>query len=156
MQTRTLLRLFRPAAKRAPSQLSWRGVGFWAGLAVIGAVVSPAQSQENGSKEAPLRPSYYTCIKASNGVTSALNDCIGTEHDFQDKRLNTAYRLLGKTLSKGERNALRDEERTWIAQRDKSCAPDIDGGTASLLDVNQCQLDETAARASALEARLSQ
>lgn len=156
MRPRTLLWLFRPVAKHAPSQLSRRGIGFRVGLAVIAAVVSPVRSQENGTKEASLRPSYYTCIKASNGVTSALNDCIGAEHDFQDKRLNTAYRLLGKTLPRGERNALRDEERAWIAQRDKSCAPDIDGGTANLLDANQCQLDETAARASALEARLSQ
>ncbi|WP_369928526.1 lysozyme inhibitor LprI family protein [Xanthomonas sp. NCPPB 2632] len=115
-----------------------------------------AHGQENAAADPPLRPAYYTCVKASRGVTLALNDCIGNEHDFQDKRLNTAYQNLRKSLSDVKRTALRDEERAWIGRRDKTCAPDASGGTASLLDSNQCQLDQTAARAAALEARTGQ
>ena len=89
-------------------------------------------------------------------MTLALNDCIGTEHDFQDKRLNAAYQRLRTSLSAAQRATLRDEERIWIGQRDKTCTPDGSGGTASMLDSNQCQLDQTAARAAVLEARVGQ
>lgn len=103
----------------------------------------------------PLRAAYYACVKASRGVTAALNDCIGTEHAYQDKRLNTAYKAVRASLAEPQRTALRDEERAWITSRDKKCAPDPDGGTGAMLDSNQCALDETAARAATLEGRVS-
>lgn len=123
------------------------------GIAGALTTVSSAHGQGAATNGATLRPSYQSCVEASQGVTLALNNCIGVEHAFQDKRLNTAYQQLRKSLPKAERLRLRDEERAWIAKRDKACAPEADGGTASLLDANQCQLDETAARAEALEAR---
>ncbi|WP_082190066.1 lysozyme inhibitor LprI family protein [Frateuria defendens] len=124
-----------------------------AGLWVV--AVTASYGQDAAAANTPLRPTYYTCVKAARGVTLALNDCIGAEHDYQDKRLNTAYQRLRTTLPAAQRTALRDEERAWIVQRDKACAPDGSGGTASLLDANQCQLDQTAARAATLEGRSS-
>jgi uncharacterized protein YecT (DUF1311 family) len=118
--------------------------------------MSTVHGQDDTALKKLLRPTYYTCVKASRGVTLALNDCIGTEHDFQDKRLNAAYQRLRTSLPTEQRTTLRDEERAWIGQRDKTCAPDGSGGTASLLDSNQCQLDQTAARAAVLEARVGQ
>jgi uncharacterized protein YecT (DUF1311 family) len=115
--------------------------------------VATAHSQEASVSETPLQSSYYTCVKAARGVTLALNNCIGSEYDYQDKRLNHAYQRLRKSLANEQRTALRDEERAWITQRDKTCAPDEGGGTASLLDTNQCHLDQTAARAAVLESR---
>jgi uncharacterized protein YecT (DUF1311 family) len=123
------------------------------GTGLFLAAFAAARGQDNAAADTPLQPSYYTCVKAARGVTLALNSCIGNEHDFQDKRLNAAYQRLRKSLTADQRIALRDEERTWIAQRDKTCAPDEGGGTASLLDSNQCQLDQTAARAAVLEGR---
>ncbi|SDF40128.1 lysozyme inhibitor LprI family protein [Dyella sp. 333MFSha] len=112
-------------------------------------------AQDNSGASSPLRPSYYACVKSSGGVTLTLNNCIGTEHDFQDKRLNTAYQRLRASLDVTERTSLRDEERAWIAQRDSACREN-EGGTADLLDTNQCQLNQTAARAVVLENRLRQ
>lgn len=125
------------------------------GLAGALAIASSAIGQDAATNGPTLRPSYQNCVEASQGVTLALNDCIGVEHAFQDTRLNAAYQQLRKSLPKAERLRLRDEERAWIAKRDKTCAPEADGGTASHLDANQCQLDETAARAAALEARMA-
>jgi uncharacterized protein YecT (DUF1311 family) len=116
--------------------------------------MSAAHGQDIDASKTPLRPAYYTCVKASDGVTLALNNCIGTEYDFQDKRLNTAYRRLRTSLPPERRTTLRDDERAWISQRDKTCTPDGSGGTASMLDSNQCRLDQTAARAAVLEARI--
>lgn len=101
-----------------------------------------------------LSTSFYACVEASNGVTAALNNCIGTEHDAQDKRLNAAYQRLHALLTPALRTSLRDEERVWIARRDRDCAAE-EGGTVSLLDANQCVLNQTARRASLLEARLA-
>lgn len=117
-------------------------------------VVCTAHGQDATPTESLLRPSYHACVQASQGVTLALNDCIGVEHAFQDKRLNATYQQLRTSLPEVDRIALRDEERAWIAHRDKSCVPDPEGRTASLLDANYCQLDATAARAAALEEQI--
>jgi uncharacterized protein YecT (DUF1311 family) len=100
-----------------------------------------------------FRASYYVCVDKAEGVTAALNDCIGAEYDFQDRRLNAAYQALRKGMDDAAKNVLRDDERAWIASRDKSCAAAEDGGTAALLDSNQCELKETAERATELESR---
>lgn len=142
-------------AARATSSFGWRYASLCA-VCITGvlAIVNAADGQDAAANAPTLRPSFHACIEASKGVTLALNNCIGAEHAFQDKRLNAAYQQLRKSLPKAERLSLRDEERAWIAKRDKVCAPEADGGTASLLDANQCQLDETASRAAALEARM--
>ena len=123
------------------------------GLGLIAFAMSAAHAQDADASATPLRPTYYTCVKASGGVTLALNNCIGTEYDFQDKRLNIVYQRLRSSLSAEQRTTLRDDERAWMAKRDTTCKPDSNGGTASMLDSNQCRLDQTAARAAALEAR---
>lgn len=154
MQPRTSRKFLLDATHVAPSFRRIHTSRWLVGIAGILIMVSVVHGHDAATNEATLRPSYHACVKASQGVTLALNNCIGVEHAFQDKRLNAAYQQLRKSLPKAERLRLRDEERAWIAKRDKTCAPDADGGTASLLDANQCQLDETAVRAAALEARM--
>jgi uncharacterized protein YecT (DUF1311 family) len=107
-------------------------------------------------KPPPVRASYDQCLDKSEGVTIAINNCIGTEYDFQDARLNTAYKALRATMSAEQRNALRDEERAWISDRDKTCAPPADGGTADMLGANECRMTRTAFRAAELEERRTQ
>jgi uncharacterized protein YecT (DUF1311 family) len=117
--------------------------------------VSSAWAQPaDADKAPPLRPSYDKCLEASQGVTLAVNNCIGSEYDFQDKRLNSAYKALRQSMAETQRTALRDQERAWIADRDKACAPPTDGGTADMLGANECRLNRTAERAAELEAQL--
>lgn len=122
-----------------------------AALASVNAGASAGQEAKHA--EASLRPTYYACLKASGGVTVNLNNCIGTEFDFQDKRLNTAYKALRQSLPAAEQIALRDQERAWMAERDRECAPRANGGTADMLGSNECRLDYTALRADELERR---
>ena len=84
-----------------------------------------------------------------------MNSCIGIEFDFQDQRLNTAYKTLRQSLSESGRTKLRDEERKWIEEKNTSCAPPSDGGTADMLGANECRLTRTAIRAAELEARIA-
>lgn len=111
--------------------------------------VAPAVAED----APPLRVSYGQCLDKTQGVTLEINNCIGTEFDFQDHRLNVAYKEVRKTLSQAQRATLRDEERIWIADRDKACAPPADGGTADMLGANECKLNRTAVRAAELEAQ---
>lgn len=125
-------------------------------FALVAMSVEPyaaSDEQPSLSKAQVFRPYFDKCVDGSEGVTLTLNNCIGAEYDFQDKRLNDAYQRLRKGLSGSAKTALRDEERAWIASRDKSCTPDPDGGTAAMLDANQCQLSKTAAWAAELEKR---
>jgi len=103
-----------------------------------------------------LRSSYKACLDKSEGVTVAMRDCAGTEHKFQDDRLNHAYRLLRTNLNQAGATQLRDEQRGWIAERDRQCAVDKDGGTAALIISDDCLVQVTAKRAAELESRLSQ
>lgn len=126
---------------------------FFALVVMSVAPYAASDEQPSLSKAQVFRPSFDKCVDGSEGVTLTLNNCIGAEYDFQDKRLNHAYQRLRKSLSGSAKTALRDKERAWIASRDKSCAPDPDGGTSAMLDANQCQLNKTAARAAELEKR---
>jgi len=125
-------------------------------MAFGGAFAPPAHADDTSASSADkhLRPGFNTCMDASEGVTVKMNSCLAKEFDYQDKRLNTAYQALRKSLSDKDRLALRDEERTWIKTRDAKCAPDKDGGTAALLVSGDCALTQTAERATELEGRL--
>jgi len=106
-------------------------------------------------KQADLaRPSYKACLDKSEGVTVAMRDCAGTEHKFQDDRLNRAYRELRAKLDQAGATQMRDEQRGWIAERDRQCAVDKDGGTAALVVADDCLVQTTAKRAAELESRL--
>ena len=127
----------------------------WFAFAAVLAACPLPVSAAGHDKDPSLRPSYDQCLDESEGVTFAINNCIGTEYDFQDGRLNTAYKALRATMSDAQRKVLRDEERAWIADRDKACAPPSDGGTAHMLGANECRLNRTASRAAELEEQLT-
>lgn len=100
-----------------------------------------------------LRPSYDACINAAAGVTPTMQDCIDTEYAYQDGRLSTVYKALMAKLGDAEKNALRERQRNWIADRDEQCFYDPDSGQAGRVDAAECRLQMTARRADELEAR---
>lgn len=111
-----------------------------------------AMAQEGTVDESNYRPSYKACAEKAD-TTADINSCIGNEYTYQDKLLNDTYKALSKSLDDSRRTALRDEEREWIAKRDKACKPDPDGGTAELINSNSCNLRWTAERAKELASR---
>lgn len=123
-------------------------------VALMMSVLAPAVMAEEGatSDDALYRPSYHACAEKAD-TTVAINSCIGEEYTFQDKLLNDRYKALSKRLDDSHRQALRDEERTWIVSRDKACKPDPNGGTAELINAGSCQLAWTAKRARELASR---
>ena len=148
----------RPSARCWTRSGHGQGVGATAGLLAVllvtgsgfahGATTSPRTDPDG------IRPYYQICVDKADGVTPSLQECIGAEYEYQDKRLNRAYKALMDGLDSTGRSSLRTEERKWLAQRDRSCRPPTaDDGQAQDLMHRDCLLTKTAKRATALEAR---
>lgn len=96
---------------------------------------------------------FSVCMDKSEGVTSAMLNCIRAETTIQDARLNATYKKLREQLTPERKVELRDVQRIWIQYRDANCSfyADPDGGTLATVMSNDCVLQETAARAKELE-----
>jgi uncharacterized protein YecT (DUF1311 family) len=135
------------------SRLSMRraSVAAMAVIAIISSSRVAAQSSASGV-QASYSAAFNRCMKsgdAADGVTSAMMNCLGTENELQDKRLNQTYKLVMERSDAAQKDALRKSERAWIAQRDATCRAESDelgGGTASALTYSNCFLDETIKR----------
>jgi uncharacterized protein YecT (DUF1311 family) len=85
--------------------------------------------------------------KAAAQLASPTSDATVPEDrafDAEDARLNAAYQALAASLDDAKRKALRDEERIWIRDADKTCAK----------GKNYCRRLHTANRADELERRM--
>lgn len=117
---------------------------------LLATAASPAQAAEPKYSSA-----YDKCLAAPSGQSTAgMIDCIGTEWQAQDARLNRAYQAALKRLElPRQKAALQKAQRAWIAFRDADCVSlyDQDWGTISRIEAASCRLDRTARRADALE-----
>jgi uncharacterized protein YecT (DUF1311 family) len=107
--------------------------------------------------EKDLSKQFSTCMDKSEGVNSAMSDCIEQEFKRQDARLNKNYKALAGTLTADRKKQLQTAQRAWIQYRDANCAfyLDPEGGKQARIDAGSCTMSMTAARASELE-RLNQ
>lgn len=101
-----------------------------------------------------IQPSLGACLKQADGTTPGIRDCLRDEHGFQDHRLNQTYKKLMGSLNETDRKRLREEERRWIAFRDKFCASANDPGQGQELESDECLVDQTADHATELESRI--
>jgi len=107
------------------------------------------------SRTIKLRPAFSTCLDHAAGATAETRACLGEEHAYQDARLNRVYHRLMLGLKENARQTLRVEERSWIAFRDEHCALPKDPGEQDELGQLECLVDQTADRATELEAQLA-
>ncbi len=125
-------------------------IRLFAAVLLLAAAASPAQAADP-----KYSPAYDKCLAAPAGQSTAgMIDCIGTEWQAQDTRLNRAYQGALKRLElPRQKAALQKAQRAWIAFRDADCASlaDPDWGTISRVEAAGCRLDRTARRADELE-----
>lgn len=117
------------------------------------ALTSSALAVDKYSKE------YDICMKGPNvakGITSAVRNCTSKEIKHQDKRLNSAYKALKKSLSKSRQKELLTAQRLWIKYRDANCGfyNDPNGGTMHRMFAQECFMDATRSRADELKSML--
>jgi uncharacterized protein YecT (DUF1311 family) len=89
----------------------------------------------------------------SEGVTVNMLNCISDETEYQDIRLNKAYKSVMAELSHDRKNQLKEVQRAWIKYRDANCHfyADPNGGTMATVLSNDCFMQSTANRAKELE-----
>ena len=92
---------------------------------------------------------YNSCMGRAHG-TVQQGMCAQTELSAQDARLNKAYQQVMHQYASdpAKQTALRTEERSWLKKRDYQCK--VDGNTID----NGCLMQQTAARADALEGQI--
>lgn len=117
-------------------------------IALLGAAVLPVHASENGYSTA-----YSRCMDASGGVTVAMLDCIASETQQHDARLNKAYQAAMTGLGNTLKSQLRDAQRLWLKYRDAECAlrGSLTGGSIDRINAAFCFLDMTKERADDLE-----
>jgi len=92
---------------------------------------------------------YNGCMDAAGGSTMPMRDCIGAEHDAWDKKLNLTYQALIAARNSPEKLKLRDDERAWLKRTQTKCdhaGDDEQGGSLQLVEIDQCNLDQTILR----------
>lgn len=92
---------------------------------------------------------YRACMDESGGVTVNMLDCMGSETEQQDARLNQNYKAAMQALTPSQQTQLRDAQRLWIKFRDADCAllGSLTGGTIDSVNSASCFLDMTKKRA---------
>lgn len=71
--------------------------------------------------EHPIDAWLAACMK-KDPSTQGANACLGQAFDKWDAEMNRAYRELAGRLAEGERGALREAQRAWVAFRDSELA----------------------------------
>jgi uncharacterized protein YecT (DUF1311 family) len=92
---------------------------------------------------------YTACMDASGGVTVSMLNCMSSETEQQDARLNKNYKAAMQGLQQEQKTQLRDAQRLWIKYRDANCAllGSLTGGTIDSVNGASCLLDMTKERA---------
>lgn len=127
------------------SRTGGRGVVV-AGLVIAVACVAalwarPLQAEANAEENCEDRKS-----------TADIVECLATQTAVWERRLNAAYQKLINDLPTRRRDRLRTAQRLWLQFRDANCAYFASrAGTIARVDVGQCALRLTAARAIELE-----
>ncbi|MEL7560480.1 lysozyme inhibitor LprI family protein [Stutzerimonas chloritidismutans] len=100
---------------------------------------------------------YSAFMDESGGVTINMLDCMGSETEQQDARLNQNYKAAMQSLTPAQQTQLRDAQRLWIKFRDADCdlLGSLTGGSIDRISSASCFMDMTKQRADDL-ARLAE
>lgn len=120
-------------------------------LAVAFALTFPlAPAFAGGAK---LSPAFDKCIAKAGAVDPAVLECIGNEHEVQDRKLNSSYKAIMTKLNTPRKKQLQEAQRLWLKYVEANCDfyYDPNGETSARMMSAQCSVDARAQRASELE-----
>lgn len=90
-------------------------------LAMLFATI-PMAAQENEELKHPIDVALQACLETPEGQSTAgMRECVATAAAAWDKEMNKYYNLLmkGELLKAGEKELLREAQRSWLDYRDK-------------------------------------
>lgn len=114
-------------------------------------LLSPLSSAYAGGTK--LSASFDKCITKAGAVDPAVLECMGNEHEVQDRRLNSNYKALMAKLDAPRKKQLQEAQRLWLKYVEANCDfyYDPNGGTSARMMSAQCSVDARAQRAGELE-----
>lgn len=117
-------------------------------LALVAAMPMVSYAQDSN-----LSKQFAACMDQSGGVTMDMIECIGSETQRQDVRLNKAYKAVAANQIPERKKQLQEVQRIWIKFRDANCDfyYDPNGGSMARVSANSCMMTMTADRAKELE-----
>lgn len=103
--------------------------------------------------EVKLSAAFEKCIAKAGAVDPAVLECIGNEHEVQDRRLNSSYKALMAKIGAPRKKQLQESQRLWLKYVEANCDfyYDPNGGTSARMMSAQCSVDARAQRAGELE-----
>ena len=123
-------------------------------VAAIGDCLRKQDKRGGGSQEADEAACLMTvakpCIGDEGAATSRRQiDCLDRERRVWDQILNESYKTMMNTFDPDQQAKLREMQRSWIANRDLTCAfwYDYFQGTMANPMIASCNNRETARRA---------
>lgn len=79
-------------------------------------------------------------------TTIDLNNCTSKNLDYEDDKLNSAYKTLRGLLDRSEKTSLKQAQLAWIDFRDKSCdftSRELVGGSMHAIEYTSCLTNYT-------------
>jgi uncharacterized protein YecT (DUF1311 family) len=116
-------------------------------------VSDPSILAENAAIE--LRTFYQDCLDNYIIDYRPRLHCTDKEYAFQDARLNATYKRLMQSLRPPARAKLKAEERKWILKKLGRCDFGVDARPDDVVAAADCEVRESAKRATELERRLT-
>jgi len=127
-------------------------LAFPAGITLSLFSLSASAQNTTGDTAIGLRPSYASCTDhRDDEAPPAAVECTAEEYKYQDERLNKVYKHLMTSLDKARQEQLRQEERAWLEIRKGYCDTGSSANKVALLKSKDCNVYETAKRATELE-----
>jgi uncharacterized protein YecT (DUF1311 family) len=118
-------------------------------------LAAAAASQPVGGPydDRPLSREYHRCVRADSS-TAGTGQCLETEVQWQEGRLNQAYRMVMARLPAARKAALLISERAWVTARKRECDRvyrEMEGGTGDGIAIDTCLAVRAAERTAWLE-----
>jgi uncharacterized protein YecT (DUF1311 family) len=111
----------------------------------------PASSDE----QLGIRPAFFACLASELGQSVAgRKECLGTENQFQDSRLNRAYKAALTRLSPAQAKLLKNSQLGWLKMLPAHCQLEAgypEGGTDAVEADALCHMHWRAYRAKYIE-----
>jgi uncharacterized protein YecT (DUF1311 family) len=116
-------------------------------LLIVGSL-APAVAHAAPKADRYYSKTFNACISAAVS-TMEMRDCLSDEYTAWDKSLNQVYQSLMAARGAPDKTQLRDDERAWLKRTKAKCdhaGDDEAGGSLQLVEIDQCNLDETVLR----------
>lgn len=115
-------------------------------------IATPVMAQTAGAFM--TNPSFQGPRPARCVSTLEMQRCAAADLRSADARMSARYKALSASLRPAAKQALLSEQHAWLKSRDRNCRSRGTGGSIGSLNVAQCWVYTTEARAGALEIRM--